>query len=62
LADAYSVKAKYEMTLLKTKGVIGVGALPDKIIVYVESEEVSVPATLDGIPVEKKVIGKVGLL
>jgi len=53
------VKEKYEDWLLRIPGVVGVAAGDREIIVYVESEDVQVPSTLEGVPVVKEPIGRV---
>lgn len=56
------VKNKYEDQLLRIPGVVGVVATEDRIVVFVESEGVRVPSSLEGIPVEKRVVGRVTTL
>ena len=60
-----SVKRKYEEWLKKTRGVVGVAVGNQHIIVYVEEitpEVQAIPKTLEGVPVEIKVVGKIRLL
>lgn len=55
------VKGKYEAELLRIEGVVGVTAYPDRLVVMVESEDVCarIPSSLDSVPVECRVVGKV---
>lgn len=53
-----SVKQKYESQLTSRPGVVGVVAHPDKLVIMVESRDVEVPSQLDGVRVEKRIVGK----
>lgn len=60
-ATVESVRVKYEAQLKVMPGVVGVGHSSDRIFVYLSSEDYikSIPATLDGIPVQCVVTGPV---
>ena len=53
------VKEKYEDELLRIPGVVGVVAGDSALIVLVESEDVQVPTSLEGVPVIKEIVGRV---
>jgi len=59
-----AVRAKYEANLRSIPGVVGVGSTADRIMVYVVDESVIrlVPSSLDGVPVQVNVSGRVGIL
>jgi len=59
MATPVEVKTKYESQLLSIPGVVGVVAGVDKIIVLAEFEDVRVPSSLEGIPVEVRVTGRI---
>ncbi|MDI6708829.1 MAG: hypothetical protein QME47_07090 [Candidatus Thermoplasmatota archaeon] len=58
------IKERYEASLLKIKGVTGVGARKDEIVVFVERTEVCdrIPKSLDGIRVKCVVTGRIKFL
>ena len=55
--DVAAVKAKHELNLIQQEGVVGVGATPTHIVVYVDNPSVFVPLSLEGVPVIKRVVG-----
>jgi len=58
-----AVKEKYEKELLRIDGVVAIVAHPDKLVVMVETEDVCsrIPPTIEGVPVECKVVGRVSV-
>ena len=61
---ALEAKARHEAWLLGLKGVVGVAAKRDRLVVYVEDAEACarVPKALDGVPVECRVVGRLAAL
>ena len=53
------VKNRWERILTSIPGVVGVAAEDDKIVVFVEREDVQVPANLEGVPVVKRVTDRI---
>jgi len=56
---AEDVKEKYEYELLKIPGVVGVTVQDNEIVVLVESEDVSLPKSIEGVPLRKIVVGRI---
>jgi len=59
---ALDVKNRHELNLLKVQGVRGVGVAQGRIIVYTDSPGVNVPSSLEGVPTQVKVAGRVRVL
>jgi hypothetical protein len=61
MASVAEILERHKATLMAIPGVVGVSPGPDRIIVYVESENViyRIPAMLEGVPLFTVVVGKV---
>jgi len=59
---ALDVKNRHELNLLRVQGVRGVGVAQGKIIIYTDSPGVKIPSSLDGVPTQVKVVGRVRVL
>jgi hypothetical protein len=59
--ELIKVLRRHERRLLAIEGVVGVGISGGKIMVYVEGGEVGarVPASIEGVPTEVRVTGKI---
>ena len=64
MADVYDVFQRYYDRLQSIPGVISVfvNSKEKCIVVFVESEDVEVPSTIEGVPVKKRVVGEVRVL
>lgn len=65
MPDIYAVKERWKEDLMSREGVIGVGVTEKGMVVFVEPDvdiDPPIPTSIEGIPVETKIMQKFKLL